>query len=87
MVIRADARAMGAVTALSFTNRRKPRTRVAATDCKVTRADGSVYTIAARSSTRSKPQQSQRRVVVVKEAPMTYAERLRLFGSTGLQYD
>ena len=33
MVIRADARAMGAVTALNTTNRRKPRTYVSASEC------------------------------------------------------
>jgi hypothetical protein len=33
MVVRADARAMGAVTALSTTNRRKPRTYVRASEC------------------------------------------------------
>lgn len=57
MVIRADARAMGAVTALNTTHRRKPRLSKALSDTLVTRADGSQYWIARRNN-----RNAQRRV-------------------------
>lgn len=48
MVIRADARAMGAVTALNTTYRRKPRLNRALSDTICTRADGTQYIIGRR---------------------------------------
>lgn len=50
MVIRADARAMGAVTALNTTHRRKPRLNRALSDCICTMPDGSQRIIARRDS-------------------------------------
>lgn len=48
MMIRADARAMGAVTALNTTYRRKPRLNRALSDTICTRADGTQYIIGRR---------------------------------------
>ena len=53
MVIRADARAMGAVTALSTTNRRKPRTYTSASEC-ISYKDGVATIFRAASKTRTR---------------------------------
>lgn len=74
MVIRADARAMGAVTALDTTYRRKPRMSKALSDTLVTRADGSQYWIARRNN-----RNAQRRV-----ARATIIEQVRTITAASL---
>lgn len=45
-----DLRALPAVNALNVTMAKRPRTRAKASDCIVTRADGTQYVIAARNN-------------------------------------
>jgi hypothetical protein len=65
MVIRADAKAMGAVTALSTTNRRKPRTSAPASECisyfAEDKSDARIFR-ATRSTSVRKP--NRRRVII-----------------------
>lgn len=53
MVVREDARAMGATTALRPGGTRRPRVSQQASPCLVTRADGSQYVIASKQVTRT----------------------------------
>jgi hypothetical protein len=65
MVIRADAKAMGAVTALSFTHRRKPRTSAPASECisyfNEDKSDARIFR-ATRATVNRKP--NRRRMIV-----------------------
>lgn len=96
MLIRADARSMGAVTALSTTNRRTPRTHAPAlTDCKVYASQddynaGIVSRTIARSARSTTTVERSAPVATVRDFSRSfehgnYEARLAMLGATGDQ--
>lgn len=85
MVIRSDARAMGAVTALNTTNRRKPRASARAlTDCVCYNADGTVIRVIPRVSPTRATTTHKSKIRTAPQLPgMDYFHRLAQLGATG----
>lgn len=75
MIVRSDARAMGAVTALGPAMRSKPRMGRALTDTICTRADGSQYIIARRNN-RNAAKRVARATIIAEVAHRTTAADL-----------
>lgn len=82
------ARRIPAQDATRVTMARAPRiTAPALSDCICYNADGTIKRVIHRNTANKRTSRKGPRVIVVKEQPMSYADRVRTFGATGVDYN